>query len=196
MGKLLKEIRKEKNLSQQELADLSGVSLRTIQRIEKGESFPSSYVKKAVSNALNLNPEEIIFEHIEIDKEIFTEHILESEQDLNQDLILLKYLNISTLIVLIGYLIISKKLKNNDVKKISFKIISFQILWSILTIILLMIYSFISSWFLNNKDFIGEIPVFVWIYWMLISFHLIITFIISYKLNKNYKSLRSFPNIL
>ncbi|NSL86900.1 helix-turn-helix transcriptional regulator [Chitinophaga sp. Mgbs1] len=46
--------RKERGLTQEELADLVGVTVRTIQRIERNESVPRSYTLKAIAAALNL----------------------------------------------------------------------------------------------------------------------------------------------
>ena len=45
--------RKEKGISQEELADMSNVTVRTIQRIESGESIPRSYTLKALAKALD-----------------------------------------------------------------------------------------------------------------------------------------------
>ncbi len=41
LSKKVKELRKRKGFSQEELAEQSGLSLRTIQRIENGESDPT-----------------------------------------------------------------------------------------------------------------------------------------------------------
>ncbi len=55
-----KELRKEKNFSQEELAKLSGLSLRTIQRIEKGETTPTGETLKRLSNVLEVSPHELL----------------------------------------------------------------------------------------------------------------------------------------
>ncbi|MBA9078269.1 helix-turn-helix domain-containing protein [Rufibacter quisquiliarum] len=51
--------RKRKGLSQEELADLSQISLRTIQRIEREESLPRGYTLKALAQALAIPLEEL-----------------------------------------------------------------------------------------------------------------------------------------
>ncbi|MBS0030501.1 helix-turn-helix domain-containing protein [Chitinophaga sp. 22321] len=49
--------RKAKGFTQEELADLAKVTVRTIQRIEYGESVPRSYTLKAIARALELQYE-------------------------------------------------------------------------------------------------------------------------------------------
>ncbi|RXK58409.1 XRE family transcriptional regulator [Lacibacter luteus] len=51
--------RKQKGLTQEQLADLSNVTVRTIQRIESGESMPRAYTLKAIATALNISFEEL-----------------------------------------------------------------------------------------------------------------------------------------
>ncbi|MDW5288773.1 helix-turn-helix domain-containing protein [Formosa sp. PL04] len=55
-----KELRKEKGLSQEELAKSSGLSLRTIQRFENGETEPSGETLRRISSALDLTPKELM----------------------------------------------------------------------------------------------------------------------------------------
>ena len=56
----VKELRKEKGLSQEELAKVSGLSLRTIQRVENGETEPTGETLKRISTALDVTPKELI----------------------------------------------------------------------------------------------------------------------------------------
>ncbi len=44
LAKRVKELRTKKGLSQEQLAEASGLSLRTIQRIENGETLPRGVV--------------------------------------------------------------------------------------------------------------------------------------------------------
>ncbi len=50
----IKEIRINEKLSQEELSEKSGLSLRTIQRLENGESVPRGDTLKRLTNALEL----------------------------------------------------------------------------------------------------------------------------------------------
>lgn len=50
----IKKLRTDKDLSQEELSDKSGLSLRTIQRLENGETEPRGDTLKRVIHALEL----------------------------------------------------------------------------------------------------------------------------------------------
>ena len=54
-GKLIRELRIKKGLTQEELADMTEVSARTIQRIENGEVDPRSYTLQMISKALDVD---------------------------------------------------------------------------------------------------------------------------------------------
>ena len=58
----LKSIRKERNLSQEELADKVGVTRQTINMIEKGNYNPSLNLCIAICRALNKTLDEIFWE--------------------------------------------------------------------------------------------------------------------------------------
>jgi len=55
----LKILREQKNLTQSELAEKSGLSLRTIQRIEAG-NIPKGFTLKAITNALEIEPQKLL----------------------------------------------------------------------------------------------------------------------------------------
>ena len=57
----LKEIRKEKTISQQELADMVGVSRNTISSLETGQYEPSAKLAYILSIALDKKFEEIFY---------------------------------------------------------------------------------------------------------------------------------------
>ena len=54
-GERLKELRASLNCSQKELAEKTGLTLRTIQRIENNEVKPSLYSLKVIGEALKTN---------------------------------------------------------------------------------------------------------------------------------------------
>lgn len=57
LGRHLTALRKEKNLTQEELVEKSNVSVRTIQRIEAGEVLPRMSTVKILLEALGQSPE-------------------------------------------------------------------------------------------------------------------------------------------
>jgi transcriptional regulator with XRE-family HTH domain len=59
-GARLKEIRTGLNISQKELSEKTGLTLRTIQRIENNEVKPSLYSVKAISDALELASSDLL----------------------------------------------------------------------------------------------------------------------------------------
>lgn len=119
----VKELRSRKGMSQEVLAEESGLSLRTIQRIESGETEPTGETLKRISNALNVSPDELI------------------DWTIKEDRGFLKALNLSALTFLIfpilGILIpsimwLSKKDKLKGINKIAKDLINFEITWTIL----------------------------------------------------------------
>ena len=59
-GERLKELRVSLNCSQKELAEKTGLTLRTIQRIENNEVKPSLYSLKVIGEALKTDVSEFI----------------------------------------------------------------------------------------------------------------------------------------
>jgi transcriptional regulator with XRE-family HTH domain len=54
-GKLIKELRIKKGMTQEELADKTEVTARTIQRIENGEVDPRAYTLQMIAKALEVD---------------------------------------------------------------------------------------------------------------------------------------------
>jgi len=103
----LKKIREEKNLTQEELAEKSGLSVRTIQRIEAGTE-PKGYTLKTLASTLEISEKDLLIpifpiEEIKIDEPILidkfeTEKPIstgEKEEIFNSTLI--KIINLSSL---------------------------------------------------------------------------------------------------
>ncbi|HRN54976.1 MAG TPA: helix-turn-helix transcriptional regulator [Agriterribacter sp.] len=59
ISKKIALIRKEKGLTQEELAESANVTVRTIQRIESGESIPRAFTIKALARALGSDFEDL-----------------------------------------------------------------------------------------------------------------------------------------
>nr|WP_319571653.1 helix-turn-helix domain-containing protein [uncultured Draconibacterium sp.] len=60
IGEFIKEQRVRKGYTQEELASRIDISVRTIQRIEKGEVDPRSYTLQAISDVLDIEFEKLI----------------------------------------------------------------------------------------------------------------------------------------
>ncbi|REC53529.1 DNA-binding protein [Chryseobacterium piscium] len=93
----LKKIRESRNLTQEELAEKSGISVRTIQRIEAGTT-PKGYTLKTLAESLEVSENDLltsvtIKEEIIIDEIIFTTE----ENDSLSNSGLIKIINLSSL---------------------------------------------------------------------------------------------------
>ncbi|MFA6277852.1 MAG: helix-turn-helix domain-containing protein [Pedobacter sp.] len=123
LAKKIKQLRTNKGYSQEELAERTQLSLRTIQRIEGGETEPRGDTLKRLANALDVTPNDLI-EWID-----------------QEDRGFLTLLNLSALsfvvFPLLGLILpialwVLKKDKVKNVDETGKKIINFQITWCIL----------------------------------------------------------------
>ncbi len=63
LAELVRTNRNKMNLTQQELADLTGISLRSIQRIEHSEVVPRDYTIKTLAKQLDFQLENMRVDH-------------------------------------------------------------------------------------------------------------------------------------
>jgi len=118
----VKELRNKKGMSQENLAEESGLSLRTIQRIEKGETNPNGDSLKRLSSALNVNPDELIDWTIKEDKKYLVFLNLSA----------LTFLFFPMLGILVPFILwTSKKDKIKNINKLGRDLINFEITWTI-----------------------------------------------------------------
>ncbi|HEY0177210.1 MAG TPA: helix-turn-helix domain-containing protein [Pedobacter sp.] len=122
LAKKIKELRIRKGLSQEELSGLAQLNLRTVQRIENGETEPRGDTLKRLAGALNVTADELI---------IWTEE---------EDHTVLGLLNLSALgfiaFPLLGVIIplalwMLKKDKVKYINETGKKLLNFQISWCI-----------------------------------------------------------------
>ncbi len=92
----LKKIRELKNLTQEELAEKSGLSVRTIQRIEAGVQ-PKGYTLKTLALSLDVPENDLRIPEIQFQEEIETEEIPGiSEKEKSVNFTLVKLINLSS----------------------------------------------------------------------------------------------------
>ena len=125
LAQRVKELRNRKGISQELLAEDTGLSLRTIQRIENGETAPRGDTLTRLANSLSVTPDELI------------------DWTINEDNGFLAALNLSSLgfilFPLLGIIIplilwISKKDKIKNINKTGKCVLNFQLSWSILVL--------------------------------------------------------------
>jgi len=123
LAQKIKELRIRRGLSQEKLAETAQINLRTVQRIEAGETEPRGDTLKRIANALNVTADELID---------WTEH---------EDKGLLAFLNLSALsfiaFPLLGVIVplaiwILKKDKVSNVNEIGKRLLNFQISWCLM----------------------------------------------------------------
>ncbi|MBC7912951.1 MAG: helix-turn-helix domain-containing protein [Pyrinomonadaceae bacterium] len=123
LAKKIKELRTSKGLSQDELAQSCGLSLRTIQRIENGETEPRGDSLRRLAVALNTSPDELI-DWSESEDNRFLAAL---------NLSALSYIAFPILGIIIPLAIwILKKDKIKGLDYTGKKLLNFQISWSIL----------------------------------------------------------------
>jgi transcriptional regulator with XRE-family HTH domain len=140
MSSLL-EHREKLNLTQEDLAIKSGISVRTIQRIESGIK-PKGYTLESLCKAINITKEDLLAEENETVKS-------------NKKLI--KYINLSSIFflivplgsIIVPYIIMRWKKEINSITK---QIVSIQILWTISSFVIIVFAAFLFKIFSFSKE--------------------------------------------
>jgi len=123
LAQRVKRLRIQKGMSQEFLAEESGLSLRTIQRIENGESNPTGESLKRIASALNVTPDDIMDWSIKEDKKYLTFLNLSA----------LTFLFFPLLGILIPFILwTSKKDKIKNINRLGRALINFEITWTML----------------------------------------------------------------
>lgn len=186
MKSSLKEYRRRKNLTQEELSKSSGISIRTIQRIEKGLSMGSSHTLKTLAKTLNIESTDIL-------------HDGSSRSFAKNNITTLKLMNFSVLTMLvipfgniifpaIVYFINRDDGKINTIGK---KILNFQILS------MLVLPFFLVILFLLLGAGHGALTMtFIFSYLTYGFVNIIITIQTSIQINEEKEVLNFVPNIL
>ena len=137
----LKKIREQQHLTQQELSERSGVSVRTIQRIESGTE-PKGQTLKILAATLNVKEAELLEK---------------TETPVGENFTLIKIINFSSLPVtifppaniLLPLLIMFLSKQSNSLTR---QIVNLQIFWSICAFIIFMLFNFMRSSFSWSND--------------------------------------------
>ncbi|WP_292889616.1 helix-turn-helix domain-containing protein [Nonlabens sp.] len=129
VGSKIKEIRLKKGMSQEELAEKSQVSLRTIQRIENNENEPRGKTMQLICESLGIPIEELL------------------DYDKKEDLQFLMFFHLSVLagifipignIILPLVLWLTKKDKIQGLQKVGARLLNFQIIFQAVGFIIFM----------------------------------------------------------
>ena len=122
----IKELRTRRGISQEELSERTGLSLRTIQRIENNETEPRGDSLKRLAQAFDVAPDELVDWTVQEDRGFLLSLNLSSPS----------FLPFPLLGILVPLIIwISKKGKVQDVDKLAKEILNFQITWTMVLIL-------------------------------------------------------------
>jgi len=118
----VKKLRNRKGYSQEELAEKTGLSLRTIQRVENGETEPRGDSLKKLASVFEVSPDDIVDWTIQEDKGFLV----------SLNLSALAFLFFPILGILVPLTIwILKKDKIRNLNEIAKDLLNFQITWTI-----------------------------------------------------------------
>ncbi|HEU4471534.1 MAG TPA: helix-turn-helix domain-containing protein, partial [Flavisolibacter sp.] len=138
----LKHYRRISGMSQEALAEASGISIRTIQRIEKGLSTGSAYTISTLAKTLNIDTVDLLPAELQVTGAGIPEAPLATN---SYDLQPLKLLNLGALSIvvlplsniLVPAMIFRKHRHNEAVNTYGRRILSFQVLWTLATLVLM-----------------------------------------------------------
>lgn len=134
----IKDFREQNGYTQSDLAEKTGLSLRTIQRIESGHTIPKGHTLKVLAEFLGGNPTEIKSNSSQI-----------TDVQIDQ----IKLINLSALAVIIipfgniifPFILWRKYLKDQTVNHAAKYLLNFQIIWSLLLSFFLLVSPFIQN---------------------------------------------------
>ncbi|WP_298236849.1 DUF4870 domain-containing protein [uncultured Algibacter sp.] len=173
----VKSLRKKNGFSQEELAETSGLSLRTIQRIENGETESRGDTLKRLATTLNVTPDELVDWTVKEDNGYL--------QALN--LSAFAFLFFPLLGILIPFIMwVAKKDKIKSLNKSAKSLVNFQITWC-----LVLFTPFIL--FFTNVHF-GVFRQFMLFHLTLYVFNFVMILVNSYRIHKE-KEVKFFPKI-
>ncbi len=185
--KKLKEYRNAAGLTQASLASKSTISIRTIQRIEKGLASGSPYTLKKLAEVLKIEEWRSLLEDS-----------LKNEQTANLNPI--KLMNLSSLAVLIlplGNFVFPLILFLKEKDRISHlgnKILSFQLLWLFATILGMLFVPIILIWIFDMPQG-TKIPLFIPVYFLAVAINIYFIVKTAIRLNEKKEILTFVPKI-
>ena len=176
----IKEVRKIKGLSQEELAESSGVNLRTIQRIENEENEPRGKTLQLICKALTINIEDL----------------LDYNKTEDKNFLIIFHLSVLAFwIIPLGNIILplvlwlSRKDKVAGLKEIGANLLNFQIIWTVFTYVSLVIYMYTSITHYRN---FGSL---IYVIIILLTSNTVIPIVFAIRMNSGRKE-KLYPGLI
>ncbi|MCI9846878.1 helix-turn-helix domain-containing protein [Flavobacterium pectinovorum] len=180
IGEKIREVRKKKGLSQEELAESSKVNLRTIQRIENNESEPRGKTLNLICEVLDLNAEDILDYGKQSDKSY---------------LVIFHLSVIAFLVIPLGNIILplilwlTKKDKIIGLKEIGANLLNFQIIWTVFAFVT------ITAFALCKILHYGQYEILFYAFIALYVLNVILPILFAVKMNQG-KTESLYPNLI
>jgi transcriptional regulator with XRE-family HTH domain len=180
IGKKIREVRKKKGLSQEELAESSQVNLRTIQRIENNESEPRGKTINLICGVLGINAEDILDYGKQTDKNF---------------LIIFHLSVLAFLAIPVGNIIlplilwITKKDKIVGLREVGANLLNFQIIWSVFAFLSIIAWASFKIMHYRTYDIL------IYASLALYALNIILPIIFAIK-TSNGKTENLYPNII
>lgn len=188
LSEKLSRLRKSKGISQELLAENSSISLRTIQRIETGNVTPRPHTLKTLAETLGVAIEDL-----------YTPPSLTTEAP-NLAVAKLRMINFSALAgfviplsnVIIPTLYWNRNRSNTLIEKAGKKIIGFQLLWTLATLLVVFLIPFIQYSFLQSYVIGRFPPTFIVVYVAMLLVNLFFIIRTATQLQKGNLNIYSF----
>ncbi len=172
---IIKNIREKFGYTQSELAKKTGLSLRTIQRLEFNNKEPKGHTLTMLSNVFDIEPSEL------------QEQFQSTEQTKASETTSIRLINLSVLScigipfgnIILPLILWNINRKSKFVDEVGRRIINFQIIWSVVLCILLCISPYISRLFFPST------PLILIVLFVVYAFNIIIVCNTAIKLQHN-----------
>ena len=147
---IIKKLREKLGVTQLDLAEKTGLSLRTIQRLEYNNRAPKGHSLKELAHAFGIEPADLKLQ------------FNDQNQVQSSEVVFIKFINLSALAcigipfgnIILPIVLWKRKRSSKTIDESGKKIINFQILWTIVLCFLLSVSPFINRFFIPSKPLI------------------------------------------
>ena len=176
----LTSIRKKKGMTQEFLSEISGLSLRTIQRVENGSTIPRAHTVKVLAR------------HLGIEFDQLTASDVRSGEVTNSNISALQRMNATGLAVLLFPVlpvvlssIIWNRHRNESeaIRTTGKRIIAFQLLWIVFTLFVL-ITTKVAYYYITGYHAVGHTSPLLPPYLLMVGIHLVIVIYAAARFQK------------
>lgn len=189
IGEKVSNYRRAQGLTQEMLVETSGISLRTLQRIEKDNSQPRSHTLKSIAQALNI-------EFNQLSAPTMTTAKVDKFTTLRSMILLsLVFMAVPFMNIIAPLLLWRKHRAEPIIDSTGRKIISFQILWTFIALPSLLITPLLSHIIAGDVQ-VGQFPLYLLIYTALVILNIILSIKASISLSAGKLNIFSYiPNL-